>query len=79
MRAERADAADLARAGAGGDPDLVNRALTSEAQEALVHDTKHAYANGIFGVPTFVFNNEVFFGNDRLDMLGWRLDQTARA
>jgi 2-hydroxychromene-2-carboxylate isomerase len=58
---------------AGADPDLVSRALTSGAREALAEDTKLAYANGIFGVPTFVCNNEIFFGNDRLDMLGWRL------
>jgi 2-hydroxychromene-2-carboxylate isomerase len=58
---------------AGRDPDLVNRALSSEARAALADETKRAYANGIFGVPTFVYNDEVFFGNDRLDMLGWRL------
>jgi 2-hydroxychromene-2-carboxylate isomerase len=58
---------------AGADPELVNRALTPDAREALAETTKLAYANGIFGVPTFVCNNEIFFGNDRLDMLGWRL------
>jgi len=58
---------------AGGDPGLVKRALTSEAREALADETRRAYANGVFGVPTFVCNGEVFFGNDRLDMLAWRL------
>jgi 2-hydroxychromene-2-carboxylate isomerase len=62
---------------AGGDPDLVKRALTSEARDVLAGETKRAYANGIFGVPTFVCNNEVFFGNDRLDMLAWRLGHEA--
>jgi len=61
----------LARAGT--DPDLARRAATSEAREALAEDTRRAYANGIFGVPTFVCNDELFFGNDRLDMLAWRL------
>jgi 2-hydroxychromene-2-carboxylate isomerase len=65
---------------AGGDPGLVKRALTSEARDALAEETRRAYARGIFGVPTFVCNDEVFFGNDRLDMLAWRLGQeTARA
>jgi 2-hydroxychromene-2-carboxylate isomerase len=65
---------------AGKDPDLVKRALTSEAREALAEETRHAYARGIFGVPSFVCNDEVFFGNDRLDMLAWRLSQeTAQA
>ena len=63
--------------GAGLDPDLVNRAATSEGRQALAEDTKLAYSNGIFGVPTFVYNNEIFFGNDRLDMLGWRLGQAS--
>jgi 2-hydroxychromene-2-carboxylate isomerase len=58
---------------AGRDPDLVDRAFTSEIREALADDTKRGYARGIFGVPTFVCNNEVFFGNDRLDILGWHL------
>ncbi len=65
---------------AGGAPDLVDRALAPEAREALADDTRRAYANGVFGVPTFVCNNEVFFGNDRLEILGWRLGQvSARA
>jgi 2-hydroxychromene-2-carboxylate isomerase len=58
---------------AGRDPDLVERAFSSEARTALADDTTRAFANGIFGVPTFVYNEEVFFGNDRLDMLQWWL------
>jgi 2-hydroxychromene-2-carboxylate isomerase len=65
---------------AGGDPGLVTRAFASEAREKLGEETRRAYARGVFGVPTFVCNDEVFFGNDRLDMLAWRLGQeTARA
>lgn len=40
-----------------------------EANEA---DLKAA---GHWGVPTFVFNGEPFFGQDRVDMLVWRLKQ----
>lgn len=58
---------------AGNEPELATRATTSEAREALADDTRRAYADGVFGVPTFVCNDEVFFGNDRLDMLAWRL------
>jgi len=65
---------------AGRDPDLVKRALSPEAREGSADETKRAYSKGVFGVPTFVCNNEVFFGNDRLDMLRWRLsDETVRA
>ena len=30
---------------------------------------------GHWGVPTYVFENEPFFGQDRIDLLRWRLDQ----
>lgn len=33
-------------------------------------------AAGQWGVPTFVFDNEPFFGQDRIDTLRWRLDQS---
>jgi 2-hydroxychromene-2-carboxylate isomerase len=26
-------------------------------------------------VPTFVFENEIFFGNDRLDLLLWTIER----
>ena len=32
-------------------------------------------AAGHWGVPTMVFQNEPFFGQDRLDLLQWRLEQ----
>ena len=60
---------------AGRDPALVDSALAPEARTALADATTLAYANGVFGVPTFACNEEVFFGNDRLDMLQWRLGQ----
>ena len=60
----------LARA--NGDPALATRAVAPEARE----ETVRAFAGGVFGVPTFICNGEIFFGNDRLDMLAWRLSQT---
>lgn len=32
-------------------------------------------AAGLWGVPSFVFDEEPFFGQDRMDTLCWRLDQ----
>ena len=32
-------------------------------------------ALGGWGVPSLVFNEELFFGQDRIDTLRWRLDQ----
>jgi magnesium chelatase family protein len=41
------------------------------AQACLADRTVKAYARGVFGVPTFVCDEELFFGNDRLDLLAW--------
>jgi len=34
-----------------------------------------AEASGVFGVPTFVFEGELFWGGDRIDLLRERLDE----
>jgi 2-hydroxychromene-2-carboxylate isomerase len=34
---------------------------------------------GHWGVPTFVFNGEPFFGQDRIDTLRWRLEKEGLA
>jgi 2-hydroxychromene-2-carboxylate isomerase len=47
------------------------------ARARLEDETKVAYARGVFGVPSFVFENEVFFGNDRLDLLLWTIERRA--
>ena len=47
--------------------------MAPAARTKLATSTEEAYAHGIFGVPTFVCEGEILFGNDRLDMLAWRL------
>jgi 2-hydroxychromene-2-carboxylate isomerase len=47
------------------DPDRYERVIAGNEQD-------HA-ASGHWGVPTFVFENEPFFGQDRIDMLIWRM------
>lgn len=37
------------------------------------HLIREAEAMGVFGVPTMVFNGELFWGNDRIDMLRQRI------
>jgi len=51
-------------------------AANSDAIDARIagHD-KDLRAAGHWGVPTCVYKNEPFFGQDRLDVLLWRLDQ----
>ncbi len=50
------------------------------ACEALIgkNESDHA-ASGHWGVPTFVFNGEPFFGQDRIDLLIWRMKQQGLA
>jgi 2-hydroxychromene-2-carboxylate isomerase len=36
-------------------------------------DSDAALASGVFGAPTWVVNGEVFWGQDRLELLRWRL------
>ena len=44
--------------------------------DAVIADNQHALeAAGHWGVPTMVFEGEPFFGQDRIDLLEWRLRQ----
>lgn len=61
----------LVRAGVA--PEILNLALSPVARTKLAACTEQAYARGIFGVPSFVCDGEILFGNDRLEMLAWRL------
>jgi len=45
--------------------------------QKIVSDTNQALADGVFGAPSYVMNGEVFWGQDRLDLLAWRLQQEA--
>jgi 2-hydroxychromene-2-carboxylate isomerase len=37
-------------------------------------DVEAHAASGHWGVPTFVFENEPFFGQDRIELLIWRME-----
>lgn len=66
-RAAEASGFDLAAmdAAIAADPDRF---------EAVIKENEAAHAaSGHWGVPTFVFENEPFFGQDRIDLLVWRL------
>lgn len=59
--------------------DMLDAAFDDAACANLAEATRQAYARGVFGVPTFVAGDEVFFGSDRLDLLLWRLESQAHA
>ena len=53
---------------AGEDPTaLIARAQSSESKDRLRSQTDEAIRLGIFGSPTFVVGDELFWGNDRLE------------
>jgi 2-hydroxychromene-2-carboxylate isomerase len=45
----------------------------AEIKQQLAADTERAIADGVFGVPTFRYQDELFWGGDRVDALLWRL------
>ena len=52
--------------------DVISRATTGEDRGRLRSQTEEAISKGIFGAPTFVIGEEIFWGQDRLeDALQW--------
>ncbi len=52
---------------------LLELAKTPEAVTAFEQATKEAIDRGVFGSPTYFLGDEMFFGQDRLSDLAWRL------
>ncbi|WP_422040273.1 2-hydroxychromene-2-carboxylate isomerase [Roseibium sp.] len=52
---------------------LWTEATGDAAAKRYVSATEAAIAQGVPGSPTYVLGGEMFFGQDRLDMLAWRL------
>ena len=74
----------LARAAerAGLELATMDREIDSDPDfyERLIEQNQTAHrAAGHWGVPTFVFDGEPFFGQDRIDLLVWRLKQRGLA
>ncbi len=72
--------AHLADAAARADLDLAALddaiAAAPERYDAVIAENQHALETaGHWGVPTMVFAGEPFFGQDRIDVLVWRMQQ----
>lgn len=70
----------LARAAerAGLDPEALERKAVDEAERldaAIAANQSALESAGHWGVPTMVLDGEPFFGQDRIDVLRWRLTQ----
>jgi 2-hydroxychromene-2-carboxylate isomerase len=67
---------------AGLDPMMLERELAADVAsldaEIALNEAEQRKA-GHWGVPLFVFNDEPFFGQDRLDALVWRMRQSGLA
>jgi len=75
---ERSVLTDCLRA-AGADPKpLLDHCKASAVKAQLAALQVDADSKGIFGVPTFVLDGELFWGVDRLPVLEWRLETLAR-
>ena len=48
---------------------FVLRSTSSSIKEVLKKRTSEAYEKGIFGAPTFVSNNKIFWGQDRIEFV----------
>jgi 2-hydroxychromene-2-carboxylate isomerase len=72
------DHLDRAAERAGLDPQQLARTARDEAARldgAIAANQKALEAAGHWGVPTMVFDGEPFFGQDRVDVLLWRMRQ----
>ena len=56
---------------------VLDQAADPSVHQALTKRTTEAYASGVFGTPTFVWNKEIFYGADRLDVLAWKVARAA--
>lgn len=57
---------------------LIRAAEDPRFTEHVDQDSEAAVARGVFGVPTYVFRDELFWGQDRLDFLDRALSAAVR-
>jgi len=77
-RWDQGDHLARATARAGLDLDELDAAITVDTAKydaVIAENERDHLRSGHWGVPTFVFNGEPFFGQDRIDLLIWRLTQ----
>jgi 2-hydroxychromene-2-carboxylate isomerase len=69
---------ELLRA-AGLDADAVlERARSSELESRLTRETEEAIERGVFGVPTIFVGYEMFWGNDRFELVRFYLQKASQ-
>ena len=85
FRARWADAKDISDpevvrvllAGAGLDADAaLERARSDELRERLDADSRAAIERGVFGAPTLFVGDEMFWGNDRFELVRYYIQKS---
>tara|TARA_R110002110_G_scaffold415860_1_gene658761 strand:+ start:95216 stop:95830 length:615 start_codon:yes stop_codon:yes gene_type:complete len=69
--------ATLAEAGYDA-ADLLAKAQSAVAKEHLIANTGKAVERGVFGIPTFFVNEEMFYGKERLQQVEEEIDRAKR-
>ena len=64
-----AELAAVLTAGGFDADDFVARIGRQEVKDRLIQNTEQAVARGVFGAPSFFVGEELFFGQDRLEMI----------
>ena len=49
--------------------ELSTLAKSEEVSKIYIDNTEEAVEKNVFGAPTYIFNNELFWGQDRLEFL----------
>lgn len=52
---------------------LYSRAITDDVRRTYEVNTQEAIDLNMFGSPTYLYNDEIFWGQDRLDLLEWTI------
>ena len=64
----------IERSGGSAD-DLLAAANHSNVQDIIIENSEQAVSKGVFGVPSYVVGEEVFWGQDRLEFLNLFLNE----
>ena len=59
----------------GSVDDLLTAANHSNVQDIIIENSEQAVSKGVFGVPSYVVGEEVFWGQDRLEFLDLFLNE----
>ncbi len=52
--------------------EIINQSNQEKVKSLYKKNTEQAYNKGVFGSPTFIYDNEIFWGDDRLeDCIKW--------